>query len=263
MVKRRKPSPGIIGCTENYQAELQITPIVEGAIECVQPRDGYHFSVDALLLASFVLNNSRSTAGFVELGSGCGVISALLARGGFERGLAIEQDALLACCTRQTFERNGLTNRIQACRGDIRSLHGLVRPGEFNVVVANPPFHPAGSGHLPPNSTEANARHELTCTMNDVLSAARYILRPGGTLYLIYPVHRLPELLILLPVVKFSPAIITMVHPKPGANASHFLLKALKASTCRLSVTTPLVIAGEKDSPAPWYIRLCQKIEAG
>jgi len=235
---------------------LEETPILDGRLLCVQPRPGYRFSVDALLLAHFVLVRAGRPGSLVELGAGCGIVSLLLARGGFEAGTAIEIEPVLHHCCRETMRRNGLASSFRSIRGDLRTIREHVAPGNHAVMVSNPPFFPVASGRVSPDPVEAGARFETRCTMRDVLSAARYALAPGGRLFLIYPVARLPELMAELPGFKLRATALRMVHPRSDEPAVHFLLESTKSRGPALAVLPPLVTHGEEDSYGIWYPEL-------
>jgi tRNA1Val (adenine37-N6)-methyltransferase len=239
------------------------TPILDGRLLCVQPEAGFRFAVDSLLLAHFVLTGRpRKRGSFCELGAGCGVVSAILGRAGFTKGLAVELQQGLYDCLVETLAASRLLERVSTLREDLRDLPRSWDPGACSVVVANPPFFREGEGrrsHLP---EEAAARHELTCTMADVLSVSRYLLPPRGRLHLIYPASRLPECLSLLPTHKFCAVRLRMVHPRIHRPASHFLLEAAKVEGPALTVESPLVIhQGEGQEYGGWYGELLGHVE--
>jgi len=157
-------------------------------------------------------------------------------------------------------ESNGLADRVESVLGDLRNLSGIIEPGTYSFSVSNPPYYPVDSGKVSPNPVEAGARHELSCTMEDVLSAARYALPVGGRLCLIYPAQRLVDLVQLLPRFKFRPARLLFVHPKTDRAASNFLLEATKAEKRELKVLPPLITHRPDGSYGEWYqelVRAC------
>lgn len=242
--------------------EREVTPMLGGRIRCVQPTQGFRFSVDALLLARFVLECGEA-APFVELAAGCGVVSAILARAGMGPGVALELSPHLHRCALETVAANGLEERVRVELADLRELQPLLPAGSAPVVVANPPYFPAGTARLSEDDGNAGARHELTCTMQDVLSAGRYLLPEGGRLFLVYPAWRLDELLRRLPLAKLGAARLRLVHPLGGRPASHLLLESVKARTPRLVVEPPWNIHDETGSCGPWYSELEERVERG
>jgi tRNA1Val (adenine37-N6)-methyltransferase len=238
------------------------TTFLDGAVPCLQPLTGYRASVDSLLLAWHVLGDSEGApqGRFVELGSGCGLVSVLLGLGGFEEGWAVEFQRLLAGCSAESLRRNGLAGRIRAVEGDIRGLGGLLEAGSCDVVAANPPYFPRGRGRVSRDPLEAHARHELSCTLEDVLSAARYCLPVGGRFFVIYPVGRLPELFERMPRHKLSVSKLRFVHPLAGRPASHVLLAAVKAEARELVGLPPVTTHAEGGAYGPWYAELREAV---
>jgi len=226
---------------ESERGACTCTPFFDGALNIVQPESGYRFSADSLLLAGFVLASGTAHEPFADLGAGCGVISALLAAGGLGKGVAVELQEELAAAAEKTLAANPVCAGVEFVRADLRDLRTVVEPGGCRTVVSNPPYFEVGAGRVSPHKVTATARHELACTMEDILSAARFILPPGGRCFLIYPVVRLPRLTELMPRHKLHPVRLQFVHPASGRDASHFLVEGAKSEGPELKVARPLV----------------------
>lgn len=236
---------------------IEKTALLDGSVVVAQPQEGYRFSVEALLLAHFALaSNLDRSARFVEFGSGSGVISALLALGGFKGGLAVELQPSLHECTRATIEANQLAGVVSHKLADIRKLQEVMQAGAFATAIANPPYYPVGTGKLNVDESEAKARHELTCTMADVLAAARYVLPNRGRLLLVYPAARTAEILTALPRFKLHPAQLRFVHPHPHRPATSVLLDAVKTVRTKLIVQPPLIVHAASGGYGPWFDEL-------
>lgn len=242
-------------------SNLEYTDILDGRFKCVQPHDGFRFSVDALLLSWFVLFSGVRTS-FCELGAGSGIVSALLTRGGLPGGVAVEVDPLMLDCLTRTVAVNSLEAHLSVCPHDLRALRDVLVAGSSRMVVANPPYFPLGVGRVDAAAADARARHEFTCTMTDVLSATRYLLPNRGRLFLIYPAARLVECLVSLPAHKLLPTRLQLVHPRANRRASHFLLEAAKCEGPDLVVASPLIIHdGDTAGYGNWYGELLGHIE--
>ncbi len=242
-------------------SHLEETAIFDGSFLCVQPRSGFRFSVDSLLLAWFALRNGGGHK-FCDLGAGSGIVTALLARGGSAGGVAVELDPTMFECLRLTVMEHGLEETVVCCECDLREIAGTLAAGSFKVVVANPPYFPLGEGRLNAESAEAPARHEICCTMSDVLAAARHLLPPRGRLFLIYPAQRLSDCLSELPVHKLLPTRLRMVHPRVEKRASHFLLEAARCEGPELVVEEPLITHGADTAEyGDWYGELLGYVE--
>ncbi len=237
------------------------TPFFEGRLTVCQPEKGYRFNVDSLLLADFVLRQESGGTAFVELGAGSGVVSLLLGKGGMGPGHAIELQSELALCAAQTFVANEM-GQLVCLEADIRTLGTHFESGCVPVVVTNPPYFQAGSGRLSDNPVEAAARHELTCTMNDVLSAMRFLLPPGGRGYLVYPVERFPDLMAELVRFKLSCEVLQWVHPNPERPAGHFLVRLVKSGKKGLQVLPPVITHQVGGEYGPWFAALSRRLFA-
>ncbi len=199
--------------------------IGRGGLKILQRRDGYRFSVDALLLADFV----RPMRGpVIELGAGCGVVSLAIAR---RHGLpvtAVELQPRLCDLARRNVELNGMGHLVEVIEADLRGLRGSLTPGRFTCAVANPPFFEAGAGVVNPEGEKALARHEITASVADVAEASRWLLRDGGTLCAIFPATRLGALFRAFADSKLAIRRLRFIHPRARLAANLVLVEGVK-----------------------------------
>jgi len=213
-------------------------------IKLYQPRKGYRFSVDALLLEDFI--TARRLYKGVELGTGSGIISILLARRlRHTRIIAVELQESLARIARQNITLNDLDDRIEVLNADIKELRKMLPSGRFDFVFSNPPFRRPRTGLLSMDPERAIARHEIKITLPDLLSVASYLLKNSGRFYLIYHPFRLAELISLLRDVRLEPKRMRFVHSRAGEEAKMVLIEAVKGSGSWLKVSPPLYIYEE------------------
>ena len=220
--------------------------LFEGQITCTQSRQGYRFSIDAVLLAHFAAPRRRDRV--LDLGAGCGVISLILAYRHPTISLTcLEiQDSLLDLI-HSNIEQNGLVDRMHPVAGDLRQMHGLLPAGAFDLVVCNPPYYAVGSGQRNPNGEQAVARHELKAGLADIVRAAAFALRTKGRLALIYPATRGAALIAAMRQFHLEPKRLQAVHPYPGADASLLLVEAVNCGGEELAVLPPLYVYDEPD----------------
>jgi len=235
------------------------TKILGGRIRCQQPKSGYRFAVDSLLLAWFVLHRRGTALGGrgLELGGGSGVVSAtVLAGGGLDRADLVEIQAHAHAAAQATASINGLDARMGCHLADLRDLPGVLpavdRP---DVLYSNPPFHRLDRGRVPPDPASAIARHEVEANMDDILDAAGRLLPSRGLLYLTYPAARLGELLVRLPARNLTPTRLVLAWTALGGDASRLLLEARK------DVDTPLTIGPPQQMDGEWYEELCRMLD--
>ena len=207
-------------------------------VRVIQHRDGYRFSLDSVLLAEFAAP-ARGVG--VDLGTGSGVVSlALLHRSPDARVIGLELQPQLLSRAVRSGEINGLGGRFQGALGDIR--WPPLAAGRFDFAVSNPPYRPASDGRLSPTTEKAIARHEVECSLGDVLGAAKRLLRDGGRLSMVYPSERLADLLAGLESMSLRARRLQLVHPRLGDPARMLLVEAEKGGRSLLTVLPPRVL---------------------
>ncbi|NDY42467.1 tRNA1(Val) (adenine(37)-N6)-methyltransferase [Dissulfurirhabdus thermomarina] len=228
--------------------ELTEDHLAADGLRLLQPRRGYRFSLDALLLADFA--RLRPGDRVADLGTGCGVVALVLARRHPRITVtAVEIQPRLAALARENARRNGLDRRVSVVEADMAGLPAEVPAGTFDHVVANPPFRPPGAGRLCPDPEEAQARHEIRVDLGGLVAAARRLLRPGGRLTLVYAAERAVDLLTALRGARIEPKRLRWVHPGPGAPARLLLVEACRDAGVELAVLPPLVLSPPENDP--------------
>jgi tRNA1Val (adenine37-N6)-methyltransferase len=212
----------------------------------IQSRDGYRFSIDALLLADF--STIRKGDRVVDLGTGCGIISLLLLRSrGAEWVVGLEIQEALAFQASRNARLNGLRDRMPVVRGDLRRLP--LEHGSFHAVVCNPPYRRARSGRINPDRERAVARHEILASLDDILRSARLLLREKGRVSLIYPAERLTDLLAGMRGLGLEPKRLQLVHPNVDAGAGLVLVEAARGGRPGVTVLPPILDQGGYSLP--------------
>ncbi len=194
-------------------------------LRIVQPRDGYRFSLDPLLLCNFA--GIRDGERVIDLGTGSGIIPMVLARQCPDATIVgVELLEHMAELAQRNVRLNGLTDRVEIIGTDILSLRERFPVSSFELVVANPPYRRSGSGRISPKAGRDVARHETTATLADFLYAAKYLVGSAGRICFIYHVSRLPELFAEALFLKLAPTRLRMVHGSAPA-AARMVLVAL------------------------------------
>jgi len=222
-----------------------VDSILGGSLRLIQPRRGYRFSVDAILLGRFI--RPRPGARILELGAGCGVISIMAAAlYGPREAAAIELQSELA----DLIARNAALNNLAAVRAvaaDLRTRAiGGVAPASFDLVIANPPYRAAGSGRRSPNAGRNLARAESAATLDDFVAAAARYLKHGGKAAFVFAASRGAELLSELHAHRLEPKRLRMVHPRRDLSATTMLVEARKGGGIELEVEPPLILYAAK-----------------
>lgn len=214
-------------------------------LKIIQPRDGYRFSLDPLLLCDFaaILDGEKS----VDLGAGCGIIPLILAqKAQGSRLVGVESQAEMADLAERNVALNGLTERVDIRHADILDARKLFPASSFDLVVANPPYRKRGTGRISPKPGRDLARHESTAALRDFLAAAKNLVTLAGRICFIYHPSRLAEFLTEAGIMKLSPVRLRMVHGNSTAEARMFLVELVKGRKCDLAVLPPLFVYDDK-----------------
>jgi tRNA1Val (adenine37-N6)-methyltransferase len=215
-------------------------------IKLFQAKDGYRFSVDALLLENFI--SAKRLEKGIELGAGSGIISILLAkRLKGTKIIAVEIQNNLAERATRNVNLNSLADRIEILQKDIKDLKKIYPANKFDFVFSNPPFRKTKTGRLSIYEERAVARHEIEITLPDLIRTASYLIKHSGKFFMIYHPFRLAELISLLQKAKLEPKRMRFVHSKIGDEAKMVLIEAVKGSGTWLKIAPPLYIY-EKNS---------------
>ena len=210
-------------------------------VKLYQRKEGYRFSVDALLLYSFV--NVRYVKDAVDLGAGSGVIGLLLARKySGARVLLVELQQTLYRLAERNIELNGLGERVIAVLRDISSLHEVYPPMSYDIAVSNPPFRKPASGRLSRGEERAVARHELRLRLPELAKSASHLLRARGRFFMIYHPERVIEMIDTLRAEHLEPKRIRFVHNDIDSVSKMVLVEAVKGGKAGLKVEKPLIL---------------------
>jgi tRNA1Val (adenine37-N6)-methyltransferase len=203
-----------------------------------QPKDGYRFSIDSVLLAAFV---TKTTGPVADLGAGCGVLPVLLHNRGFKGPFCcVEIDTLAAECCRHNLDQAGAAAEV-LCQ-DLSESNPKLKRGAFTMVVSNPPFTKAGHGRISPQPSRARARQELAMDAETLWQRAAEFLCRNGHMALCWPPARLVEALNGLDAVELRPMRLRLVHGRKDKPARIALIEAVKQSRSQLEVEPPLFV---------------------
>ena len=212
-------------------------------------------STDCVLLADFV-KAERARRG-IDLGCASGAIALLLlsrAPALHMTGLELREEA--AALAQENMAKNGLAGRSQIVTGDIRQHRALFPSGSFDLVVANPPYYPLGSGALSPDPARAAARGETDCTLAELCAAAAYLLRTGGSFCLVHKPERLADLFFALRPAGLEPKRLRKVSHRSEASPSLVLLESRRGGKAGLTVEPPLCLTDADGQESAEYRRI-------
>ncbi len=218
-----------------------IDHFMEGRLKLIQSKDGYRFSIDAILLSEFVTIKPGDVV--VDLGTGCGIILLILLLTkpvGHVFGLEIQKE--LAIQAAQNAGLNGFSDKTEIILGDIR--YPPVARESADVVICNPPYRQVKNGRINPDIRKAVARHEMLASIDDILLAAKHLLRKKGRLTLIYPSDRLVDILARMRNYNLEPKKLQINYPNLGSCAKLALIEASLDGRPGLKICPPLLGQG-------------------
>ena len=216
-------------------------------------RNGYHiiqdtkrfcFGMDAVLLSGFA--RVKEGAHVLDLGTGTGIIPILLeAKTKAEHliGLEIQEDS--ADMARRSVLLNGLEDKIDIVTGDIKEAESLFDAASFDVITCNPPYMIGKHGITNEGDAKAIARHEILCTLEDIVSRAAKLLKPGGNFFMVHRPFRLAEIMAVLQAYKLEPKRMQLVYPFVDKEPNMVLIEANRGGKPRLTVEKPLIVYKE------------------
>ena len=181
-------------------------------LKLIQKQQGFRFGLDAVLLSDFA--NIKNKHRVVDLCTGTGIIP-FLAYGKYNPkeviGLEI-QDDMVEMANRSS-ELNDITDIVKFVHGDLKDKKLIDSLGKFDVVTVNPPYKLNNAGIVNPNDKLAIARHEVMCTLEDVIIASRRLLKDNGRMFIVHRPERLADIFGLMRKYKIEPKRVRMVQP--------------------------------------------------
>jgi len=226
----------------------------------LQKKDSFRFGMDAVLLSGFV--SVKNGARVLDLGTGTGIIPLLLsAKTPAEYIAGIEIQPEIADMAMRSVRGNGLEDKIEIIQGDLKKAREILKPASFDAVVTNPPYMRTGSGLINPEQGKAIARHEISCTLQDVLTSAATMLKPNGDFFMVNRPDRLADAIEGMRKVKIEPKLLRFVSPRYSSAPNLFLVKGLKNGNPGLKILPNLVIYNE-DGQYTDEVKLMYNIKA-
>lgn len=214
----------------------------------IQSPTVFSYSLDAVLLADFVHVPIRR-GNILDMGTGNGVIPLLLSKRTNAAIVGLEIQERLADMAKRSVELNDLTMKIHILIGDLRERQAELGQSFFDVVTCNPPYFKT------PKETEFNrneyltiARHEITCSLEDVVAAAKRYVKPGGKVALVHRPERLVDILMLFRQYRIEPKRMRLVYPKRNKAANTLLIEGTRDGSVGLQMLPPLYIYNDDDT---------------
>ena len=223
----------------------EVVDIIPGSsLKIIQNRGKFSYGTDAILLSSFA--NIKKNSKVIDLGTGTGIIPLFLySRHEINKIYGIEIQEEVADMARRSISLNDLGEEIEILHMDLKNLPNKFNAGEFHVVTSNPPYIQGGGGIVNKKDNFALSRHEIACSLIDVIKVTSYLLNEGGKFFLVHRPSRLVDIFCLLREHRLEPKSIRLVHPKMGMPPNMVLLMSTKGGRQELKFEKPLYVYGK------------------
>ena len=230
---------------KNHQTELvkagERVDDLQNGFYVIQNQNKFCFGMDAVLLSGFA--RIRKGDHVLDMGTGTGIIPILLkskTKGEHFTGLEIQEEC--ADMATRSVQYNGLESAVDIVCGDIKEAAGIFGAASFDVVTSNPPYMIGAHGLQNPYMAKAIARHEVLCTLEDVVCQASKVLKDRGRFFMVHRPFRLAEIFSVLTRYKLEPKRMQLVYPYIDREPNMVLIEALKGGNSRITVEKPLIV---------------------
>ena len=229
------------GRTDLLKPGERLDDLQIGGLELIQNPSGFCFGVDAVFLSDFVKVKPGETV--LDLGTGNGIIPILLsAKTGGKKFTGLEIQENTADMARRSVAYNHLEDRIEIVTGDIKEAAEIFKPAFFDVITTNPPYMLSQHGLRNPDDAKAIARHEVLCTLDDILRESMRLLQDKGRFYMIHRPFRLTEIMIKMNHYKIEPKRIQFIHPYIDKEPVLVLIEGVRGARSRVTVEPTIII---------------------
>ena len=223
----------------------RIDDLQRNGYRIIQNKDCFCFGMDAVLLSSFA--KAQKNEQVLDLGTGNGVIPILMqAKNPDAAGFTgLEIQAVSADLARRSVELNGIGEAVKIVQGDIKEASTIFGGASFNVVTTNPPYMSESHGLTNPTGHKAIARHELKCTLDDVLKASAKLLKPGGHFFMVHRPSRLGEIMSKMTACRIEPKRMQLVYPYVDKEPNMVLIEGTRGGNPGMKIEKPLIVYKE------------------
>lgn len=222
----------------------RIDDLQRGGYHIIQNPEKFCFGMDAVLLTGFAQVGEQDT--LLDIGTGTGIIPLLMEAKYHPKhlvGLEIQEES--ADMARRSVAMNALSDKIDIVTGDVKEADGIFQSASFDCITCNPPYMIGQHGIINPEAPKAIARHEILCTLEDVIRTSAKLLRPGGHFYMVHRPFRLVEIMTKLSQYKLEPKRMRLVHPYVDREPNMVLIEAVRGGKPRMIVEPPFILFDE------------------
>ncbi len=218
--------------------KLKKEPLGKGFFTYVN--EHHTFGTDAVLLANFAKATAKDK--MVDLGTGCGIIPLLALRDKPLKsvvGVDISKEAT-DLAEKSKVELN--LENFTVVNSDLKQLKGKVDFGCHTLITCNPPYKAPNAGIKNPDGFLKVARHEVACTLRDIIEISAKLLQTSGRLCMCHRPERLSELMSLMSEYKIEPKRLRLVCQRKGEEPWLVLVEGRRCGKTGLRIEPTLYV---------------------
>ena len=230
--------------TINLKENERIDDLQRNGYQIIQDPNRFCFGMDAVLLSAFA--KAKEGDNVLDLCTGTGIVPILMeAKTKADKFVALEIQEDSADMARRSVLLNHLEEKIDIVTGDVKEADTLFKAASFDVITCNPPYMTGQHGLRNKDEAKTIARHEVLCTLEDVIRVSAKLLKPGGNFFMVHRPFRLSEIMVLLHQYKLEPKRMQLVYPYVDKEPNMVLIEANRGGKPRLTVEKPLIVYKE------------------
>ena len=214
-------------------------------LKLIQNKDGFCFGIDSVLLSDFA-KSIKKNAVVVDIGTGTGIIGLLLCKKtNLKKIYGVEIQEEVAEMAKRSVELNNLQDKFEIINTDINQIFEFLEPNSIDCVVTNPPYKKVDTGVKNEDEKQMISRHEVKCTLEDIIEKGAKLLRDRGEFYMVHRAERMVDIMCLLRKYRLEPKNVRFVHSKQDEKPNLILVRAVKFANEFIKIDKPLVIYDE------------------
>ena len=214
---------------------------LQNGYKIIQAKDEFCFGIDAVLLSWFAKVKVKEKV--LDMCCGTGAVPFLMKgryEGGHYTGLEIQEKS--AKLAKRSVAYNAVEDSIYIETGDVKEATTKFGAASFDVITCNPPYMIGQHGAINEHAGKAIARHEILCTLEDIVSQAAKVLKVKGRFYMVHRPFRLVEIMVLMSKYKLEPKRVQLVYPYVDKEPTMVLIEGVLGGKPRVKVEKPLII---------------------
>ncbi|MGN1298598.1 MAG: tRNA1(Val) (adenine(37)-N6)-methyltransferase [Candidatus Scatovivens sp.] len=228
-------------------------------LKIIQNSEWFCFGIDSILLSDFA-KEIKNKSKVLDIGTGTGIISILLSKKSkAEKIYGIEVQKDVAEMAKRSIKFNKLENKIEIIHDNIKNINKYLENNTIDAIVTNPPYKKELTGKININKNKLISRHEVECTLEDIIKISYKLLKPKGEFYMVHRTDRLSEIIFKLKKYRLEPKQIRFVYSDLQKESKMVLIKAVKDGKEFMKVDKPLIVYNNKGQYTDEILKIYNK----